>query len=1189
MNDELILPPEDQIPKEEELSAYLEQFEQLLERGDSTESLEQEMLVLFGQEAIEVLNTVKWLHGIQEESRSESPARTPEPATVQLPGLKSIANFGRFRVIERIGAGGNGVVFRVFDPQLHREAALKVPRTELVWQSEHERRFLQEARTAAALEHPQIIPIYEAGKVGSINYILSAYCSGPNLAIWMQKQKVLNRPINPRLAAEWMALLAEGMEYAHQQGVIHRDLKPGNILLEPEASANHGRTEHEAFSPRITDFGIAKFQSESQSRTLSGVILGTLPYMAPEQATARHDDVGVTVDIYSLGAILYEMLTGRPPLIGDSDLELLRKIGADDPPLIRTLRNGVPGDLEAICMKCLERNPNDRYPSSADLSRDLRRFLAGEHVEARPPSRINVLRKAIRKYRRPLSFFIASTILILAVCVAAMIAYSQMQISQRLAKEKTDLALSELQLRQESNRQLAASLFEQSFAKGNPHDASSGLLWLSRSLENSYTLGATALEQPLRRQIAGWKQLLPTLRYIFPHQQPVTSVVMGQAGNSLITVSSDDQARIWDIGNESLRFPPFKHRSEVTGVLVSSDEKMLATCPEDLVVRLWQTEKMQQCGADLVHDSKVLSVAFSADNSRLMTGCDDGNACLWDVSSGLPLRAPLKHENSVTCIAMSADSQKAITGCADGNGRIWDLTRDSTESVATFSHQAKIVAMKVSPNGKYILTGSEDRTAKVLDLETGQSTGLIIEHKDTVNVLGFSPDSRFIVTGGKDRVVRQTSLESGKQIGNAFEHQAEITSALFSPDGRTVMTTGKDWKVRLWDPSTGRQFGSDINCGSGVFSAVFGREGERIITGDGRGAARIWDISEIVPTERSLLKSGSIHGIAVSPQEDKILTVGYQTAQLWDAKNFQLIGSSPRFEPSVHFTKFSPNGKYAIICIGDMSGCALLCDIDSNLKDFRRFEHKQQVLGGGFTPNSKQFVTACLDRFVRIWNVEDGSLQGEPFPHPGGVTSVAVSPDGRVLVTGCEDGVVRLWDLQNRRLIESSMRHNESVWTVDFSSDGNTIVSGSFDHQVRFWDAKSGSPVRRSLDHGDVAVQSLQWNENEETLLVGNGRKEIVLWNLALNKPMAAPIPVFYGQRAFSIFPNESRWLLGCANGFVWEKKLPQPLDGTPQDITTWAKVVTGMELDESESVRPLDSETWRSLRNSLPNILQPR
>ncbi|MCA9095053.1 MAG: serine/threonine protein kinase, partial [Planctomycetaceae bacterium] len=356
MNDGQAFSSDDELPREKEISPYLEQLENLLRQGESTETLEEEIRQRFGREGLELANTLKWLNEIQAEFPSESLSESADAPTARIVGDRDICNFGRFRVIERIGAGGNGVVFRVFDPQLHREAALKVPKTEFVWQPEQERRFLNEARAAASLDHPQIVRIFEAGKIGTVNYILSAFCSGPNLATWMSEQKARNRPVSPRLSAYWLALIADGMSYAHSRGIVHRDLKPGNILLDPESSNGSMDPEFGQFHPRITDFGIAKFHSESRSTTLSGVILGTLPYMAPEQASAGDGNSSPAVDIYSLGAILYELLGGRPPLTGESDLDLLRKIGAEDPPLLRSLRFDVPRDLEAICMKSIERN-----------------------------------------------------------------------------------------------------------------------------------------------------------------------------------------------------------------------------------------------------------------------------------------------------------------------------------------------------------------------------------------------------------------------------------------------------------------------------------------------------------------------------------------------------------------------------------------------------------------------------------------------------------------------------------------------------------------------------------------------------------------------------------------------------------------------------------------------------------------
>ena len=264
---------------------------------------------------------------------------------------------GRFEIVRELGAGGLGVVVLARDPVLNRLVALKIPRPHALFSRHMRERFLREARAAARLAHPNLLPVFEAGEAGRICYIAAAYCDGPTLADWLSSQSA---PPSPTTAARIVRLLAQGIEYAHRQGVIHRDLKPANVMLQMHSAEHVARTAHDPhelpFVPKITDFGLARLEGGDLAHTRTGAILGTLSYMAPEQVDARGKSSDHRIDVYGLGAILYELIAGRPPFVGENEADTLRQLLHDDPRPLHTLRADVPRDLEAICSKCLEKD-----------------------------------------------------------------------------------------------------------------------------------------------------------------------------------------------------------------------------------------------------------------------------------------------------------------------------------------------------------------------------------------------------------------------------------------------------------------------------------------------------------------------------------------------------------------------------------------------------------------------------------------------------------------------------------------------------------------------------------------------------------------------------------------------------------------------------------------------------------------
>jgi WD40 repeat protein/tetratricopeptide (TPR) repeat protein/tRNA A-37 threonylcarbamoyl transferase component Bud32 len=1099
-------------------------------------------------------------------------APAPEGATeIAASDGASLRLFGDYEIVREVARGGMGVVFQARQLKLNRMVALKMILAGQLAGESDIRRFQTEAEAAAHLDHPGIVPIFEVGQHEGQHYFSMGFVEGESLA-----QRLTAGPLRSRPAAELLGKVAEAIAYAHRRGVIHRDLKPANILIDGSGQ------------PRVTDFGLAKKVQGDSHLTASGQIMGTPSYMPPEQAGGSRGEVGPAADVYALGATLYCMVTGRPPFQAATAMDTVLQVLGDEPVPPRRLNPAVDRDIETICLKCLEKDPARRYSSAAALGEDLRRFLAGESIQARPVGRAERLGRWCR--RNPLLAGAIGAAVILASMAVVSLLYANREARARAAiasaseqslkkegeKLKTALA--------ESNRRLASLDFERGQAAFERGQVGLGLLWMIQALQDATKAEDSAWQQVALTNLAAWRPHLAPLRAVLSHQGLVFAVAFSPDGKTILTGSGDGTARLWDAASGRPIGQPMRHERRITSVAFSPDGKTILTGSEDGTARLWGAASGRAISPPLRHEDPVWSVAFGPDGKTALTGSEDKTARLWDVATtrligsplrhvgavravafspdgrialtgsfdrtvrrwdgktGAPIGAPLFHHDGVWCVAFSRDGQTIITASDDRTARLWDA-RTGRPRGPPLTHREAVRALAISPDGQTILTGTEGMTAQLWDAGTGQVIGQPLEHQGAVTAVAFSPDGRVALTGSSDNTARLWDAATGQTIGQHMLHQAEVSAVAFSPDGKTVLTGGWDQTVRLWDAAIGQPIGQPLDLGQPVVASAiaFSPDGRTILTGGIDGAVRFWDSGTGRPLGRSLPHPGQITAVAFSPDGKTVISGGWDdTARLWEAASGRAIGPP--------------------------------------------LTHQGRVNAVAFSPDSKTVITADEGKTARLWDAATGSPIGEALTHRGAVLAAAFSPDGRAILTGGDDGTVQLWDAATHRPIGRRLTLTGVVRAVAFSPRGWIVLTEGQGHEARLWNGETGRQIGKPMKHRrDFAVA---FSPDGRLLHTGGLDKLAQLWDMATGQPIGKPMEQGATVAAVAFSPD-GRTFLGSNfdSGSLRRWDAPAPLPADLPRLAAWVETITGLELDDQGSVRTLGPEAWQRRRERLAEL----
>lgn len=1052
--------------------------------------------------------------------------------------------FGNYELLEEIAHGGMGIVYRARQRGLNREVALKLLLSGAFASADFVRRFRREAAAAASLRHPNIVGVYEVGEVDGQPFLAMEYVAGRTLS-----EMVRERPLPPRVAARYIATVAEAIQHAHDHGLLHRDLKPSNVLVD------------QADQPRVTDFGLAKQMDGSTDLTVTGQMLGSPNYLSPEAAMGHENRLGPASDIYSLGATLYHLLTGRPPLLAGSLAETLVRVKDDVAVSPRLLNPALPRDLETICLKCLEKEPERRYATARELSDDLGRWSRGEPIRARPAT---VVERAWKwAQRRPAQATLAG---VSAVAIAALVAASlwfNIHLTSARNESEKNRRLSETnRLAAEAGAATSrAQVIRMQVLTGNrlmaEGDPSAAALWFAEALAGEVRSGGNAAaELPHRRRLATAWQSAPRLVGRLSTDETAWQGAFDRESNLIL----NGNFRAEPVSGKGLKL------IRADGIPVRFIDRQTADTDSDILP------------ASL--DARIISINTLA--TAVLVFARDESQRVWDLRTGRPIGPSLPGDGYGVIPRFSPDGTRWIRVRHD-SGRWFiesRLVAEPQAEPAVISVDSHLFAFQFDPEGRRFATVHWDGSVRLWSAATLKPDGATLYHTNGINRLAFSPDGRRLATTGWGNEVRVWSVPEGRSVTPALNRGLRTGDFHFSRDGRFLSIHDGEHPAWIWDLFVTAPIPLD-----GLESATQG------VVSDGRGTVAAWDDrggvhfwksspSGLVhhPGENRL--PGSVSSVKMEPGGKRVLAAyGDGTFRLWNVNDGKLVLEGRAGTRLNLDAAFSLDGRQ--IAIASSDGYVRRFKSDGGREILPALHHGGEVHQVAFSPDGTRLATCGDNRVVKIWDAASGSVVGT-ISHTASVFRVSYNSAGTRLLTAMADGSsdplsARLWDTATLAPVGAAMEHGDGVITARFFDGDTRILTAGEDGQARIWDATDGRPrspwIRcgRRLFSVDASPDALSISTLDEN-------RTLRLWDAGTGELLSS----LSGCDAFqATFVGTDRIVYGGGGGPVRSITLPVA-DGPPEEMTAWSRFVAGRESDATGGLAPLSEVAHQALWSKL-------
>ncbi len=1072
-----------------------------------------------------------WLAGVG--AGGDPPTQTAG-GRVDLPEVPlgtRVGYFGDYELLAEVARGGMGVVYRARQASLDRVVALKMVRAGEFPTPTAARRFRQEVEAVAALDHPNLLPIHEVGEHAGRAYYTMPLMEGGSLAARVPEYAVTpgitraDARTRQAATARLIATVARAVHHAHQRGILHRDLKPSNVLLDAQGE------------PHVVDFGLARRIGSASSLTATGAVLGTPSYMAPEQARGG-TDVTTQADVYGLGAVLYEVLTGRPPFKGVDALDTLAQVR--DREVIRpgAVSPLIDRDLETVCLKCLSKEAAKRYGSADALAEDLDRWLRGEPIQARRAGTAERVVKWVR--RNPAGAgLVAVTALFVLVAVGGGVALGY---SRTLEGKNRDLAAA----KDDADEQRSVAESQRAEADRQRERARDEEARARRYL---YVSRMTLAQQAERENQPG--RVVQLLRSIIP-DGPGQEDLRGWEWHHLWRKHHGEESRLRG------------HTGTVLAVAFSPDETLLATAGADRTIKLWDLMRGQEVLTLRGHTDSVSALAFSPDGKRLVSTSADKTVRLWETNSGKELLTLTGHTLAVNCVAFSQDGRYVVTGSNDKQVRVWDLQVGAT--VAVFKEHTDIVhTVAYDPKGQFIISGSAKGDVRLWKPMTAEAVADLSYMYASYLALSADGKRLALAYNSEKGAIRILEEVVGWKVVTTIEvPNVSVTQLTFSPDGTRLAASCLDEKVRVWDARTGKEL-SVLHAENAARAVAYSRDGLRLATGTDNRLAMIWALpgNEV----RTLFQGKDrATSVAFSPDGRRLAGMCNGTARIWDVCTGAEIGSLRGRSGNRRLAWSATNDRLAGVSATYLTDVATGDEVTALASATRQrwgqCEH-------AFSDDGRLFASATgKDDHIAIWDAATGQkLQtlelGQTY-----ASGVAFGPGGRLLAAGTSSayatpgnrGSLRVWDARTGQVVLPRQDLLLQVWGLAFSPDGKRLaVALGHDYlsphnlgQVQVWNTETWQVEYDLRGHTGCAWTVCFSPDGKRLASVGGVTAdkapsgELKLWDMATGQEVwtvVSDTATIYGV-AFS--PDGRRLATAARDGTfkLWDGT---PLTETPQ------------------------------------------